>query len=643
MKTVVPILCKTSLTFYSNLFLLFQTIFFIQPALCQSPGGVNSGLYLWLKADVGVIQSSGNVSQWTNQASTSMATQVSKTASSNVTLVSNGINIRPVIRFAGTESMRGTYTTTPTQPALIFAVALGRSGTGQQYLGDVYSNSPGGAMGMIYDATTGRYSVDLSGAACSASPVNLNQPSLVRVYYQNASGNSPSAASGSYTAINGIQNTVCGSDGKLVAPTGNIEIGGRTWDVGGRYFVGDIAEVIYYNSNTATTAQINQVESYLAFKYGISLGSTTAVKNYAASDGTIFWTANSTYQNNVFGIGTDNGSGLVVTQANSINTGNGDGSGQNGKGNLYLSVSSALSDKQFLTLGDDAGSLNEQTSNVPLTYGGSSRVGRTWKVKKTGSVGAVSLSLDMTGLSFTGGTDRTKYRLMINTNGSSDFTTGTPVFYAPVSVTSNKINFTGVNLADNSVFTVITNSTVPLPVTWVNFSSGLKNGVVTLKWKTADEIDVENYVVEHSANGTSYDAIATIFAKGSSGLNEYEYAYKEQSGGAHYYRIKEVDINGNYKYSLVRTVVVGNTFVLQIQSNPVYQSLSIIVNSDANTKAKLQVVNTEGKVLINHDEILCQGKNVVKMHADKLPQGMYFLRAAIGADVLNIKFLKLAP
>jgi hypothetical protein len=232
---------------------------------------------------------------------------------------------------------------------------------------------------------------------------------------------------------------------------------------------------------------------------------------------------------------------------------------------------------------------------------------------------------------------------MINTNGSSDFTTGTPVFYAPVSVTSNKINFTGVNLADNSVFTVITNSTVPLPVTWVNFSSGLKNGVVTLKWKTADEIDVENYVVEHSANGTSYDASATIFAKGSSGLNEYEYAYKEQSGGAHYYRIKEVDINGNYKYSLVRTVVVGNTFVLQIQSNPVYQSLSIIVNSDANTKAKLQVVNTEGKVLINHDEILCQGKNVVKMHADKLPQGMYFLRAAIGADVLNIKFLKLAP
>jgi hypothetical protein len=570
-----------------------------------------------------------------------MTTQVSKTASSNVTLVASGINGCPVVRFSGTGSLKGTYAVTPSQPALIFAVATGRVGTGQQYLGDIYSNSNAGAMGMVYDATTGKYAVDYSSGTCSITNSTYDKPSLVRVFYTAVSGNN--ATSGSYTALDGISVASCGGN-RLYAPTGQVEIGGRTWDVAGRYFVGDIAEVIYFNSNTATAAQINRIESYLAFKYGLTLGSTSAIKDYVASDGTtIFWSGNNSYQNNVFGIGTDNGSGLTITQSNSMNTGNGDGSGQSGKGNIFLSASTGLNDKQFLMIGNDAGALSEQTSNVPAIYSGSTRIGRTWKVKNTGSAGSVNLSFDVTGLTVSGGTDPAKYRLMVNTNGSTDFTTGTPVIYAASSIASNKINFTGVTLTDNSVFTFITNSTVPLPVTWVSFSLTMQKGMVDLKWKTADEINVDKYLVEHSLNGTAYTGVATISAKGGSQLNEYAYSYKETSAGIHYYRIKEVDRDGSYKYSSIKSVAINNASTLQIQSNQVYQSLSVVVNSAMSTKAKLQIANTEGKVLIEQDASFSQGKNLVSINVSNLPQGIYFLQTVIGDAVINAKFLKLIP
>jgi hypothetical protein len=52
------------------------------------------------------------------------------------------------------------------------------------------------------------------------------------------------------------------------------------------------------------------IESYLALKYGITLGNTTHAVDYLASDGTVIWAGSTTYQNDVHGIGRDNTYGL---------------------------------------------------------------------------------------------------------------------------------------------------------------------------------------------------------------------------------------------------------------------------------------------------------------------------------------------
>jgi len=52
-----------------------------------------------------------------------------------------------------------------------------------------------------------------------------------------------------------------------------------------------------------------RIESYLAVKYGITMGTTASPVSYSASDGTTIWTGSGTYQNDVHGIGRDNGTG----------------------------------------------------------------------------------------------------------------------------------------------------------------------------------------------------------------------------------------------------------------------------------------------------------------------------------------------
>ena len=76
---------------------------------------------------------------------------------------------------------------------------------------------------------------------------------------------------------------------------------------------GAIYEVVAYASLLSTTER-EQVESYLALKYGISLG-----HNYVASDASTLWnaTTNATYHNDVAGIGRDDNGVLNQKQSKS--------------------------------------------------------------------------------------------------------------------------------------------------------------------------------------------------------------------------------------------------------------------------------------------------------------------------------------
>lgn len=157
---------------------------------------------------------------------------------------------------------------------------------------------------------------------------------------------------------------------------------------GANYYNGSIGEVIIYKTALSAAERI-RVESYLALKYGATLSS-----GYTLSDGTVVWdnAANSSYNNNIAGIGWDYDSGLIQKQSQSVNAGF---QPVIGNGNIAATnagnSNSFNEDGTFMVWGSDTGSTNFSTA---FSYGGLNyRMARTWKVQKTKTIATVKIAV----------------------------------------------------------------------------------------------------------------------------------------------------------------------------------------------------------------------------------------------------------
>lgn len=412
-------------------------------------------------------------------------------------------------------------------------------------------------------------------------------------------------------------------------------------------YAGDIAELIYVLDSSVSAGQQNKIESYLAIKYGSNLGNKTSPVNYTASDGSVFWPADTHFQSDVFGIGTDSTSGLVQTISNSANSGSGNGTGRPGKGNLVLSAPSALADKQFLMIGNDSIAPAQSViapGGAAAIAVGSTRINRSWKAANKGGVGAISLSFDTTGLGLQQGGDIVNnYSLMIDNDGDGNFNTGTLSFFAANGVSGKKINFKGVTLNDGVVFTILTfKVSSELPALWLGFTAEPVDADGLLKWQTSDEINADRYVIEHSFSGISYSAIGIVTANNNSGVNKYTFTDKDLAAGIHYYRIRRVDKDGKTELSStqsIRIAISGSN--VQVRPNPVTGSnMAVAVSVQQNLTTIIQVLGTDGKLLIKLPVSLSTGNNLINLNTAPIPPGMYFLQLQLKEGLLTKKFIK---
>jgi hypothetical protein len=113
----------------------------------------------------------------------------------------------------------------------------------------------------------------------------------------------------------------------------------------------------------------------------------------------------------------------------------------------------------------------------------------------------------------------------------------------------------------------------PLPVELTAFTATpVDRAAVRLAWATASEKNSQAFDVERSANGEAFVAIGTVGAAGSSSAaRSYELLDAKLPTGAAtlYYRLKQVDADGTFSYSPVRTVTLtGTAASLALYPNP---------------------------------------------------------------------------
>ncbi len=385
------------------------------------PGGI-AGPIFWVKGDVGVTGTT-NVSNWADQSGIANdATQ--STVANQPALINNLVNFHSVVDFSTSTAVMSPITPPTNLNTTIFTVAVPNVNTNWRtmFRGTVNDHpiivQSGGT-------TLGYYDNDNVGFKTSGFTWLQNETALVGL--EMLAGD-----------VNFRKN---GSQGTSI---NTINLSGLSLDYFGNYQgatqpFGKIAETIIYNTTVPLTSTEKQkIESYLAVKYGITLS-----HNYLAADASIFWntTTNVGYNNNITGIGREDGSGLDQRKSKSINSGS----------VLTLEKTTSFgTNRDFWMAGDDGGSLGASTTNVHPSY--PMRVAKIWKADLNGTPGTINISFDLgTGIYNSGAV--ADYALLIKT-GYTDFSTGATAYTGGASIVSNVITFTNVTMADGDFFTL---------------------------------------------------------------------------------------------------------------------------------------------------------------------------------------------
>lgn len=343
------------------------------------PMGI-TGVRMWYKAD-----SAGNTNGQWNDSSGLGYNMTQATGSRQPVLTTNAINFNPAYVFDGTDDVfksasQGIAGNEPL--SAFFGANATRVDGGWRYFNEFGDDTP--SIGLNNGTPTlyvrGTSPIELGyGSQQALTPhvygfISPNANNQSRVVGVDDNEQTQNVTTGAYATNSGGQ--------------AGISLGGTNGS-SGTTWAGPIAEAIYFN-RVLTPAERLKVASYLAIKYGVTRYQGTTGAGYADSNGATIWPADSTYKNNIAGIGRDDSSTLNQKQSASsaagdiVTIGNGTIAASN-----QANTNNFTADRSFQLWGHNGAAINTTTS----VTGAYVRMDRIWKTVKTGTVGQVKVQI----------------------------------------------------------------------------------------------------------------------------------------------------------------------------------------------------------------------------------------------------------
>jgi hypothetical protein len=162
----------------------------------------------------------------------------------------------------------------------------------------------------------------------------------------------------------------------------------------------------------------------------------------------------------------------------------------------------------------------------------------------------------------------------------------------------------------------------------ITFQAVQKNGEVRLQWSTAREHNSDYFVVERSSDARNFTEIGRVTAAGESKtITEYEFSDARPNQGIAYYRLNQVDQDGQAVYSKIVSCdakISPDNQVFTLYPNP-STGQNIFLLSDFVGKAQIQVFNHFGK-LMSIQQVNATGSPIALQQTGDLPQGVYIVK-----------------
>ncbi|MDN3658236.1 T9SS type A sorting domain-containing protein [Ferruginibacter paludis] len=175
-----------------------------------------------------------------------------------------------------------------------------------------------------------------------------------------------------------------------------------------------------------------------------------------------------------------------------------------------------------------------------------------------------------------------------------------------------------------------------LPITISNFTAGINNNQVTLKWKTASENNNKGFEIQRSQDGLNWDVLGFVSGNINSSVEKkYEFVDMNPLSGTGFYRLRQVDQDEKFSYSAVASVkyLKANFYsIIRNNGNNRYQ-LNI---EPATQPVNLSVIDAGGKKLMTKSGVA----GIQYIDISHFPSGIYLLQIAKGTTTFTEKLIK---
>jgi hypothetical protein len=186
----------------------------------------------------------------------------------------------------------------------------------------------------------------------------------------------------------------------------------------------------------------------------------------------------------------------------------------------------------------------------------------------------------------------------------------------------------------------------PLPVELIEFTAAPKDDHIQLDWATASEINNLRFDIERSVDAVNFTKIGELAGAGSTrGTNKYQYDDENVvSGTMYYYRLKQVDLDGQFNYSKIVQAVLNGSDKMSMGAlipNPADQMTTISIKSLEAMPVSVSIFTVDGTRVKDIRYDVEQGISNLTIETADLAKGTYLIRLQTKTGTEIRKLIKL--
>jgi hypothetical protein len=274
-------------------------------------------------------------------------------------------------------------------------------------------------------------------------------------------------------------------------------------------------------------------------------------------------------------------------------------------------------------------------------------VNRTWTITPSGSlVTPVTIEVQWNGidqnpgfnpanmdLAYRTGTTGVWNNSFVSTNSAAGFD---PFFINGVLSSMNPTTY---------YFGAFNHNATALPVQLISFNVIKGNDRANLSWSTASELNNQGFYIETSRDNNNWETLGFVNGNGTT-QQIHRYSFSTSIAGMNgniYYRLRQVDFNGEFEYSPVRSINVKGEnadATISLFPNPATSVLNINISGMTASNASIRITNLAG-VVISTTAVSIEGNNtIIPVIVSGLRKGTYFVQVITPAAQKSATFVK---